>query len=165
MAGRCYRGREMFFRLLVLFVTIPMIELILFLTVGERIGLAATVGVVVLTGFLGAWLTKREGLRTLQRYRSTLSGGRLPHDEVLEGILVLMAGAVLLTPGFLTDAAGFLLLVPSVRAGVVRWLKRSLEGRVRRVVSGPDAGNAPADPEASGRRPAGKVIDVEVVDE
>lgn len=155
----------MFVRLLILFITIPMIELILFLTVGEWIGLAATVGVVILTGFLGAWLTKREGLRTLRRYRSTLAEGRLPHDEVLEGILVLIAGAVLLTPGFLTDAAGFLLLVPPVRGGVVRWLKRSLEDRVRLAVSGPGAGNAPANPETARRQPAGRVIDVEVVDE
>ena len=77
----------MFARLLILFITIPMIELILFLTLGEWMGLPATIGVVILTGFLGAWLTKKQGLRTLRRYREALAEGRLPHDEVLEGLI------------------------------------------------------------------------------
>ena len=148
----------MFGRLLILFITIPMIELILFLTVGDWIGLPATIGVVILTGFLGAWLTKKEGLRTLQRYRSALAEGRLPHQEVMEGIVILLAGVVLLTPGVLTDAAGFLLLIRPVRAGVVRWLKESLKNRVRLVVPGMGAMGTPD--KATRSEPPGKVIDV-----
>jgi UPF0716 protein FxsA len=148
----------MFGRLLILFITIPMIELILFLTVGDWIGLPATIGVVILTGFLGAWLTMKEGLRTLQRYRSAMAEGRLPHQEVMEGMVILLAGVVLLTPGFLTDAAGFLLLIPPVRAGVVRWLKESLKNRVRLVVPGMGAMGTPD--KAARPEPPGKVIDV-----
>jgi UPF0716 protein FxsA len=149
----------MFARLLLLFITIPLIELILFLTIGEWIGLPATIGVVILTGFLGAWLTKAQGLRTLRRYRETLAGGRLPHDELLEGLLILVAGAVLLTPGFLTDAAGFLLLVPPLRARVVAWLKDSLKVRLRFMVQ--DAGGMKNTP---GKTP-GEILEAEVIDD
>lgn len=153
----------MFGRLLILFITIPAIELILFVAVGDWIGLPTTFGVIILTGFMGAWLTKSQGLRTLQRYRTALAEGRLPHDEVLEGLIILIAGTVLLTPGFLTDAAGFLLLVPPARAIVVRRLKRSIGGRMRSVVSG--ARSTPDGPQPPPRHRPAKVIDVEVVDE
>ncbi len=81
----------MFGRLLLLFITVPVIELALFLTVGEWIGLPATLAIIVLTGFLGAWLTKKQGLKVLQGYRQSLSEGRLPHQEVIKGLLVLVA--------------------------------------------------------------------------
>lgn len=154
----------MFFRLLILFITVPLIELALFLTVGERIGLPATLAIVILTGLLGAWLTKTQGLRVLQRYRQSMAEGRLPHEEVIEGLLILIAGAVLLTPGFLTDAIGFLLLTPPVRAVVIRQLKQSLKNRIHLVVPGA-AGAPPAgEPPASRPDPGSKVIDVEVVE-
>ena len=156
----------MFGRLLLLFITIPVIELALFLTVGEWIGLPITLVIVVITGFLGAWLTKKQGLKVLRGYRQSLSEGRLPHQEVIEGLLILVAGAVLLTPGFLTDAIGFLLLTPPVRAAVVRQLKDSLKNRVHLVVPGA-SGVPPARP-SSAAPPSdteSRVIDVEVVDD
>lgn len=120
----------MFARLLVLFVSIPLIELFLFLRIGSKIGIGTTVGIVILTGFLGAYLTRREGLKTLEKYQSSLQNGRLPHREILDGLLILIAGAVLLTPGFLTDAAGFALLIPVFRDKVRAFLGSRLKERI-----------------------------------
>lgn len=121
----------MFGRLLLIFIGIPLIELYLFLAIGQRIGIVATIATVVLTGFLGAWLTKQQGLKTLARYQQTLSEGRLPHTEVIEGIMILAAGAVLLTPGFLTDVIGFTLLIPPARAWVRNRLTEYLKTRIQ----------------------------------
>ncbi|MBB5350780.1 UPF0716 protein FxsA [Haloferula luteola] len=155
----------MFGRLFLLFITVPVIELALFLSVGERIGLPVTLAIVLLTGFLGAWLTKKQGLKVLQGYRQSLAEGRLPHEEVVEGLLILIAGAVLLTPGFLTDAIGFLLLTPPVRAAVVKRLQSALKDRIRLVV--PGATTVSPEPPGAPRRAEleGEVIDVEVVKE
>ena len=101
----------------------------------------------------------------LQRYRQSMSEGRLPHQEVLEGLLILAAGAVLLTPGFLTDAIGFLLLTPPVRAVVVRRLKHSLKNRIQLVVPGAGDAATAEGPPRSRPDPGGKVIDVEVVED
>ncbi|MCB1231087.1 MAG: FxsA family protein [Verrucomicrobiae bacterium] len=121
----------MFAKLLVIFIGIPLIELYLFLLIGQKIGVLPTVATVVLTGFLGAWLTKQQGLKTLARYQQTLSEGKMPHTEVIEGIMILAAGAVLLTPGFLTDALGFFLLIPPARAWVRQRLSNHLQARVQ----------------------------------
>ncbi len=124
----------MFPRFLILFVGIPLIELMLFLQIGSRIGLLATIATVVLTGIIGASLTKSQGLQVLSKYQKALAEGRMPHAEVIEGLMILVAGAMLLTPGFLTDAIGFALLIPSVRAAVraiaVEKLKQKVEVRV-----------------------------------
>lgn len=121
----------MFGRLLLIFIGVPFVELVLFLVINERIGLPYTVATVIITGFLGAWLTKQQGLKTLARYQQTLSEGKLPHTEVIEGIMILAAGAVLLTPGFLTDFIGFSLLIPPVRAWVRERLTNYLKGKIQ----------------------------------
>jgi len=126
----------MFFHLLVLFVTIPVLELAVFLFLGSRIGIFPTLAVIVITALLGAALTKSQGLKALSKYRQALAEGRLPHEEVMDGLMILVAGAVLLTPGFLTDAFGFALLVPACRAAVKRFAVRYLEKRVHIVGSG-----------------------------
>ncbi len=135
------------------------------MTIGEQIGLVATVGVVILTGFLGAWLTKLEGLRTLKRYRQAIAEGRLPHAEVLEGLMILVAGAVLLTPGFLTDAVGYSLLVPPIRSFLVVRLEHYLKKHIRFVGAprGTVAGSGGPTPDS--QRPKNRVIDAEVIDE
>lgn len=139
----------MFVRLLILFITVPLLELLIFLTLGTRIGIPATVAIVIVTGFLGAWLTKSQGLKTLSRYQESMQSGKIPHREILDGLLILIAGAVLLTPGFLTDALGFSLLVPPFREKVRGWISGYLKGRIQVVGEsvGAPPGSANSSPE------------------
>lgn len=152
----------MFARLLLLFIVVPLIELILLLKVGSMIGPWPTLAIILVTAFLGASLTRSQGLRVLQRFQSALAEGRLPHEEVMEGLMILVAGAVLLTPGFLTDAAGFLLLVPAVRRAVRQRVQRTLKGRVRVMTA-----FAPDMEEGKERRGAdrARVVEAKVIDE
>ena len=108
----------MFIRLLLLFTIVPLVELYLLIKLGSVVGVAPTVALVVFTGALGAWLARVQGLSVLKRLSTDFGEGRLPTDAVIDGLLILVAGAVLLTPGLLTDALGFLLLVPRSRAVV-----------------------------------------------
>lgn len=106
-------------RLALLFVAVPLAELALLVWIGRRVGLVPTVALVVATGIAGAALARWQGMTTLARFRAAFDAGQLPHRELVDGVLVLVAGALLLTPGLLTDVTGFLLLIPPVR----RWLR------------------------------------------
>jgi UPF0716 protein FxsA len=121
----------MFVRLLLLFTVVPLVELVLLVEIGRLIGTIPTIGIVIGTGILGAWLTKLEGLRTLHGIREDLQQGRMPADRLIDGLLILVAGAVLLTPGLLTDALGFFLLVPPGRKLVRVALARAFKARFR----------------------------------
>ena len=121
----------MLLRLILLFTIVPLIELVLLVEVGGMIGLPATIGLVVATGVLGAWLARVQGVRTLWRIRDEFAAGRMPAEPLVDGVLILSAGAVLLTPGLVTDACGFLLLLPATRAVVRRWLVAEFQRRVR----------------------------------
>ena len=145
-------------RLLLLFIIVPLLEIMLLATLGARIGFPATLGIIVVTAILGASLARAQGLRTLQRLREALARGRLPHAEVMDGLMILIAGAVLLTPGFLTDAAGFLLLVPPVRARVRQSLEKALKGRIH-VIGMPPSDGQVNDPGARERVVEARVID------
>lgn len=103
-------------KLLLLFILVPLIELYLFIKLDGIIGTAETIAIIIITGILGAWLAKAQGSRALLRLKQASAEGRLPHLEVIDGLIVLIAGAVLITPGFLTDTIGFLLLIPAVRS-------------------------------------------------
>ena len=105
----------MFFRLLILFTLVPLIEFFLLIKLGELIGVWATVLLVIGTGALGAYLTRLQGLRVLRQVRAEFQEGRVPTDGLLDGLLIVVAGAVLLTPGLITDALGFFLLIPPGR--------------------------------------------------
>lgn len=120
----------MFPILLFLFIFVPLAELFCFLRIGSQIGLPATFAIIVITGILGAWLARVQGLRTLSKFQRSMAEGRLPHEEVIDGVLILVAGAVLLTPGFLTDGIGFLLLVPAFRTEIRRRLGHHLKSRI-----------------------------------
>lgn len=135
----------MFLRLLLLFTLVPLTELFLLVELGRRMGTLPTVALVLATGALGAWLARRQGLRVLGEIRSEQAAGRLPAAALVDGLLVLVAGAVLLTPGLLTDLFGFALLVPQVR-GVVRRRLRTAFGRRVTVLRPRQAGD-PAQPE------------------
>ena len=118
----------MFLRLLLLFTVVPLVELFLLIEIGRRIGPWPTIALVVVTGTLGAWLARTQGLRTLARVRSQWQGGKIPTQALVDALLILIAGAVLLTPGVLTDLAGFFLLTPFGRRVVsrtaVEWFRR-----------------------------------------
>ncbi|HSR66749.1 MAG TPA: FxsA family protein [Acidobacteriota bacterium] len=109
-------------RLLILFILIPAVELMLLVEIGRRIGTLATIGLIVFTGMLGAFLARRQGLKVWRQLQSELSQGRPPAATLVEGVLILVAGAVLMTPGVLTDAFGFLLLIPPCRRVLRKWL-------------------------------------------
>lgn len=101
--------------LLFAFISVPILEIALFIEVGERIGLWSTLGIVVLTAIVGTLLLRHQGFETLRRVQTQLNAGELPLQELFDGLCLLIAGAVLLTPGFFTDAVGFLLMVPALR--------------------------------------------------
>jgi UPF0716 protein FxsA len=119
----------MFLRLLLLFTLVPLIELFLLVKLGTVIGIGATVLIVISTGVLGAWLARRQGLGVLRRLSEDLNEGRLPGDTLIDGLLILIAGALLLTPGLITDTIGFLLLVPQGRTVVRRMVAARFEKR------------------------------------
>ena len=116
--------------LLLLLVSVPLLEIYLLVSVGRMIGAGTTVLVVVITAVLGAWLLRLQGLHTLARVQTATQNGKLPAVELIEGFILLACGIALLTPGFFTDAIGFLALVPVIRRlaaeGVLRYfLNRS----------------------------------------
>lgn len=111
------------FKLLLLFIGVPLLELALLIELGQRIGFWPTLAIVILTGIAGAALAHWQGLRALARIQAELSAGKIPAAELLDGLLILIAGVMLLTPGFLTDICALLLLLPFVRTLVRQWLK------------------------------------------
>ena len=121
----------MLVKLLVLFVTLPLAEIVLLIEVGSRIGTLATLAILVLTAVVGASLAHREGLRVLWRIQEKMAQGIMPDEELIDGVLILAAGIVLLTPGLLTDAAGLLLLAPGSRLALKRWLRNRFSQRIR----------------------------------
>ena len=120
----------MFIRLLLLFTVVPMVELGLLIQLHSVIGLAPTIAIVLLTGFAGAAIARWQGLATLRRVQAEMADGRVPTGPLVDGLLILVAGAVLLTPGLITDAVGFLLLVPPTRAAVRRGLVQAFRRRM-----------------------------------
>lgn len=106
--------------LLALFIGVPLVEIYFLIQVGSWLGALPTVFMVIFTAMLGVMLLRFQGISTIQRVQSTMARGEVPAEPMLEGVLLLLAGAVLLTPGFVTDAIGFVLLVPPLRQGLVR---------------------------------------------
>jgi len=105
-----------------MFVAVPILEMIILIKVGGLIGAIPTIAMVVLTATVGIWLLKLEGLATLRRVQEKMAAGQLPETELLEGIMLIVGGALLLTPGFVTDAFGFVCLIPGLRRPFARWL-------------------------------------------
>jgi UPF0716 protein FxsA len=101
-------------------VSIPLAELYVLLEIGRSIGAGTTIALVVLTAVLGAWLLRWQGLATIARAQAVLKAGELPAVELVEGLILLLTGVMLLTPGFITDAIGFMCLLPAVRRHIAR---------------------------------------------
>ena len=126
----------MLLKLFLAFTIIPIIEIYLLIEIGSMFGALTAVTLVILTGFLGAFLARMQGLQTLYRIQESLREGRMPSGELLDALLIIIAGLVLLTPGFLTDSAGFLLLIPATRNSIKYWLRSQIE--LRYMSNGPE---------------------------
>lgn len=155
--------------LLLGFVVLPLVEIYLISLVGHVLGLPATLAVLLLVSVLGATVVKREGLRTWRELRSATAAGKLPTRPLADGALVLVGGALLLTPGFLTDALGALLVLPATRSIARRWLtgyatRRAL-GESSRM---PRGRRRPGGPSAASARPRpgeGVVLEGQVIED
>jgi len=117
----------MLLKLFLAFTLIPFFELYLLIKIGYYIGAFNTILVVIVTGLLGAYLAKLQGIKTMVRVRESLNRGELPAEEMLDALLIFVAGIVLLTPGFITDLAGLLILVPNTRIRFKRWLRKKFD--------------------------------------
>ena len=130
--------------LLLLFTVVPLVEIALLFWLARTTSWTVAFAVALLTGFLGAALARRQGLGTWRRIQQELSQGRVPATSLLDGVMILMAGVMLITPGLLTDAIGLLLLVPPARAWIrhrlVNWLKRRTAIRFQMHGFGPARG-------------------------
>jgi UPF0716 protein FxsA len=158
----------MLLRLFLLFTLVPLVELMLLIRIGGLIGLLPTLLLVVATGAAGAWLARAEGLRSWMAVQGELAKGRIPGEELVHGMLILIAGIVLVTPGVLTDVAGLILLVRPIRKSLIRRIRerftRQLEEGAVAGLGGPSfsfhwmGGGGPgagpwtdADPDAASR--------------
>jgi UPF0716 protein FxsA len=117
----------MFLKLFLCFTLIPVIELYLLIKIGTVIGGLNTIVVVILSGLLGAWLARLEGLNTLTKLRLNLEQGLMPAEELLDAFIIFIAGMVLITPGFITDITGLLLLWPFTRNKFKRIIRKKLD--------------------------------------
>lgn len=152
---------NLFSLLLLAFIAVPVTEIYLFIEVGGLIGAGWTVAIVILTAILGAGMLRQQGLSTLMRAREQMDQSRLPALEMVEGLILVFCGALLLTPGFFTDAVGFLLLLPAVR----RYLASMAVSRLV-VVGANAAGDSARDPfqRAAQGRPTGRPGPGDVID-
>jgi UPF0716 protein FxsA len=128
-------------KLLFFFIALPLVELVLLIVVDRYIGLLATILLIIGTGILGTWLANWQGLSTYRRIQEELRQGRMPTDSLIDGVLILLAGVLLITPGVLTDAVGLLLLTPPTRVlfrrGLIGWFKRHF--KIQAIAAGPRA--------------------------
>ncbi|MEK9973259.1 MAG: FxsA family protein [bacterium] len=129
----------MLWKLFLAFTLIPVSEIYILIAIGGQIGILPSIGLVILTGIVGASLARSQGLQTLGRIRDSFQQGVVPGEELLNALLIAIAGIVLLTPGFLTDAAGLFLLIPATRTLCREWLKR----RIELVYAQRNVGNGP----------------------
>ena len=128
--------------LLVLMLVVPILELWVIVQVAGEIGALNTIGVLILISIAGAWLLKREGMAAWRRLQASLASGRMPTNEVADGALILLGGALLLTPGFISDLVGVVMLLPPSRAAVKRGLRRAASRWIERRSGGSRRRNA-----------------------
>ncbi|NIO11836.1 MAG: FxsA family protein [Deltaproteobacteria bacterium] len=117
-------------KLFLLFTLVPLTELYILLEIGAYLGAANTILLIIFTGILGAYLARLEGIRTIHQISQTLATGTVPAEELMDAVLIFVAGVVLVTPGVITDVAGFLLLIPQTRNIFKRWLRRKFDRMV-----------------------------------
>jgi UPF0716 protein FxsA len=136
--------------LIAIFVVVPLAELyVIFKVVGPALGAPLTIALLAADSLAGAWLMKSQGRAVWRRFNETMAAGRIPHREIVDGVLIIFGGAFLITPGFLTDILGFLLLIPPTRSLFRRSLQRRLEVRAAGSV-GPRYRRVPRDYDVEG---------------
>ena len=122
----------MFFtKLLILFIIVPVTELYILIEVGKRIGSLTTIGIIIFTGIIGAYLVKGQGFMILKKIQNDLNEGIMPGDSLIQGAIILAGGILLLTPGFVTDILGFIFLIPVSRNVVKKYLLKWLRGKIK----------------------------------
>ncbi|MQX37488.1 FxsA family protein [Roseospira navarrensis] len=145
------------FLLLLAFIGVPLLEIAVFIQVGGLVGLGWTLALVILTAIIGTLLLRAQGVATLNRARTSLDRGEMPVREVFDGACLLVGGALLLTPGFVTDTLGFLLLLPPVRSWLLTRLKQSgrlhVHGAGMHMGGGMGGGRPGQGPRPGGRGP------------
>ena len=151
----------MFFKLLAAFVFIPLIELYLLLQLSQVTSVPTTILIVVVTGVIGTMLARREGAMAWFRFHAAVNDGRMPSREIQDGLMIVFAGALLLTPGLLTDALGFTLLIPAGRELVRKWIVQRYVNRFDVHVS--STSGLHTEPLHSVPRGAADTIDAEAV--
>lgn len=154
-------------RLLLLFVLTPLVELWLLMLVSEHLGAGTTIGMVLVTGFVGASLARNQGLQTWMTIQRESQQGKLPAASLVDAMMIFVSGVLLITPGILTDIVGFSLLIPPVRVFLRNHFRDSIKVQASASVQGFGASFSNASPEQSTtsqtqqRQPVGDVIDVE----
>jgi UPF0716 protein FxsA len=145
--------------LVLLLLVVPIAELYVIIQVGGQIGVLPTIAILIADSLLGAWLLRREGRAVWQRFRTTIEGGSIPAKETVDGVLVIAGGALLLTPGFLTDGIGVAMILPPTRA----LIRRLLMHRVTWAVAArtPGGGAAYMASTAARARPARRPADID----
>jgi len=118
-------------KLMALFILVPIIELYILLEVGKKIGVFFTIAIVIITGAVGAYLVKTQGFNLLFRIKTKINSGIIPTDSLTEGLLVLIGGIFLITPGLITDTLGFLLIIPQSRLFIFKYVKRWIMHKIR----------------------------------
>ncbi len=144
----------MVFKLFLLFAVMPMIEIMILLQVAENIGGWFTFSLVLITAFIGAQLVRQQGISTMLTARTKMASGTVPGQELVEGVLLLIAGVLLVTPGFVTDGIGFLFVLPMTRPAIARFLMSQFT--VKAMHGGfqgdnPFGGNSQAKPQEKNR--------------
>ena len=136
--------------LIVLFIVMPIVEIYVIIQVGQAIGALWTIALLIADSLIGARLLRWQGRTAWLRFQEAIAAGRMPHNEVIDGVMIVVGGTLLLTPGFITDIFGLLLLLPPTRAVLRRTVARSIRrrGAVTRVVfrAAPRRGTYPPPP-------------------
>lgn len=124
------------FRLLLLLTIVPLVELVILIRIAKWIHWQSTIALVIITGIIGAWLARREGIKTLTKIQTDLQSGAPPASALVDGVLILIAGAFLVTPGIITDCCGFALLIPTFRNRIRNRLAASFKAHIVSVHHG-----------------------------
>jgi len=120
----------MFIKLLIIFTTVPLIELALLIKVGEILGVIPTIIIVALTGIIGVTLAKNQGYQVITKIKNNIELGKLPADDLIGGVLILIGGTMLLTPGIITDITGFSLIIPGSRNLFIKIVKQKIKNHI-----------------------------------